>query len=198
MKKLNFYGKVNIFFNFDSHYTNNLHILMKLEEAIKSDAFRGARHKAVLNILYSAYWLKNNSSTLLKTYNVTIEQYNVLHTLSLRHPEQVCVKDIATRMLEKSSNVPRIIDRLVEKGLATRSTSQSDKRETIVSITPKGMEVHDASMKGIDHQREELMSLTDEEAAQLSELLDKMRAMSEPSTPSVSPYYEADVSYSEK
>lgn len=172
---------------------------MNIEHAINIDKFRGDRHKAVLNILYSAYWINSSTSALLKTHNLTIEQYNVLHTLSVRHPEQVCVKDIATRMIEKSSNVPRIIDRLVEKGLATRATSEFDKRETIVSITPTGLGVHAAAVTGIDRLREETMNLTDDEAKQLSYLLDKMRAVSEPTVVvETRAYSEAEVAYSEK
>src|SRR6187402_3135035 len=97
---------------------------MTLEEAIKSSKFRDQRHKSVLNMLYTAYWLKSNFTTGLKEHGITIEQFNVLRILNGKHPEPMRVKDIGTRILETSSNVPRIIDRLVAKKLATRTPSK--------------------------------------------------------------------------
>ena len=54
---------------------------MKLEQAIKSTTFRNEIHKAGLNILYTAWWLKTLMSKELKEYGLTHEQYNVLRIL---------------------------------------------------------------------------------------------------------------------
>ena len=85
---------------------------MKLEQAIQSNKFKNEVHKAGLNILYTAWWLKTVMSRELKEFGLTHEQYNVLRILKGKYPEQMCVRDIACRMIEKSYNVPRIIDRL--------------------------------------------------------------------------------------
>ena len=85
--------------------------------------------KAGLNILYTAWWLKTVTSKELKEFGLTHEQYNVLRILKGRHPEQLCVKNIACRMIEKNSNVPRIIDRLELKKLVKRATSAEDKEK---------------------------------------------------------------------
>ena len=98
-------------------------------------------HKAGLNILYTAWWLKTMMSKELKEYGLTHEQYNVLRILKGRHPEQICVKEIACRMIEKSSNVPRIIDRLEIKKLVKRTSSNSDKRETVIVLTQAGINI---------------------------------------------------------
>jgi DNA-binding MarR family transcriptional regulator len=89
--------------------------IVKLEQAIQSNKFKNEMHKASLNILYTAWWLKTQMSKVLKEFGLTHEQYNVLRILKGKYPEQLCVKDISCRMIEKSSNVPRIIDRLVIK-----------------------------------------------------------------------------------
>ena len=88
---------------------------MKLQDAIKTNNFRDERHKASLNVIYTAYWFKSHLSTVFKEYGLTEEQFNVLRILKGKHPEPMCVRDIASRMLEKNSNVPRIADRLVTK-----------------------------------------------------------------------------------
>jgi DNA-binding MarR family transcriptional regulator len=148
---------------------------MKLEEAIKSNKFVDEKHKATLNVLYTAYWLKNNLSAILKGEDLTIEQYNVLRILKGMHPEQMCVKDIASRIIEKSSNVPRIIDRLVFKKLAKRTPSKTDKRETLVSLTDRGLAVLAKTTTLIDGYTSNMSSISESDASALNELLEKLR-----------------------
>ncbi len=148
---------------------------MKLEEAIKSSRFTDEQHKATVNLLYTAYWLKNNFSSVLKTEGLTFEQHNVLRILKGMHPAEMCVKEIASRILEKSSNVPRIIDRLVTKKLVKRATSKEDKRETLVSLTDKGISVIDNARKRIDQVTKDIVMVNEDEAKTLNVVLDKMR-----------------------
>lgn len=148
---------------------------MKLEEALKSNRFADEVHKAGLNVLYTAYWLKSHLSTALKETGITSEQFNVMRILKGKHPEQMCVKDIASRMLEKNSNVPRIADRLVTKKLVKRATSKEDKRETIMSLTEKGLQLLETANKIVERVNADIMGLNNEEAKKLNELIEKMR-----------------------
>ncbi|HYD21189.1 MAG TPA: MarR family transcriptional regulator [Flavipsychrobacter sp.] len=152
---------------------------MKLEEAIKSSKFRDEGHKASLNVLYTAWWLKSNFSSSLKELGMTQEQFNVMRILKGKHPEEMCVKDIGSRMIEKSSNVPRIIDRLVDKKLVKRATSKEDKRETLISLTDKGIKHLAEASKVMEEVGQKLIGLSSEEAAQLNELLEKLRSAAE-------------------
>ncbi len=149
---------------------------MKLEEAIKSVNFKNETHKAGLNILYTAWWLKTSMSRELKDFGLTHEQYNVLRILKGKSPEEMCVKDIAGRMIEKSSNVPRIIDRLVIKKLVKRSTDLTDKRHTVMSLTQAGLTILDLSTKKINGLFDTLIEVGDTDAAKLNELLELVRA----------------------
>lgn len=148
---------------------------MKLEQAIKSTKFKNEMHKAALNILYTAWWLKTIMSKELKEYGLTHEQYNVLRILKGKHPEQMCVRDIASRMIEKNSNVPRIIDRLELKKLAKRSTSSIDKRETVVTITQAGINMLEITTKKINDLFEQTVTVDEASACNLNSLLEKMR-----------------------
>ncbi len=148
---------------------------MKLEEAIKSSRFTDASHKAAINLMYTSYWMKTHLNTVLKENGLTIEQFNVLRILKGKQPEQMCVKDIGSRMIEKSSNVPRIIDRLLVKKLVKRTPSKEDKRETLISLTEKGqMQVEDSNAL-VDALQKRIIGLDEKDAALLSELLEKMR-----------------------
>ncbi len=149
--------------------------IVKLEEAIKSNKFKTEVHKAGLNILYTAWWLKTIMSRELKEYGLTHEQYNVLRILKGRYPDQMCVRDVACRMIEKSSNVPRIIDRLEVKKLVKRNTSAEDKRETVITLTPAGLNILEITTAKINNLFDENVVMDDACAAQLNALLEKVR-----------------------
>ncbi len=98
-----------------------------------------------------------------------------MRILKGKSPEMMCVKDIAGRMIEKNSNVPRIIDRLVEKKLVKRQTDSNDKRHTVVQLTPLGLRLLEKSTKGIESLMENLLVVTEKEATSLNTLLEKIR-----------------------
>lgn len=125
--------------------------------------------------MYTAWWLKTVMSRELKNFGLTHEQYNVLRILKGKSPDEMCVKDIAGRMIEKSSNVPRIIDRLVAKKLVKRSTDANDKRHTVMTLTPSGFTVLDSSTKRIDELFADLIAINETSAAELNQLLEQFR-----------------------
>jgi DNA-binding MarR family transcriptional regulator len=148
---------------------------VKLEEAIQSSKFSSQKQKAGLNILYTAWWLKTLLSRELKTLGLTHEQYNVLRILKGKHPNNMCVKDIGCRMIEKNSNVPRIIDRLELKKLVSRTTSSIDKRETVMTLTNDGINILENASTRINKAFSLNIELDEEDATQLNLLLERMR-----------------------
>ena len=149
--------------------------LVKLEQALQSDKFKNSVHKASLNILYTAWWLKTITCKELKEFGLTHEQFNVLRILRGKYPEQMCVKDIASRMIEKNSNVPRIIDRLETKKLVKRTQGEADGRQTVISLTQAGNAILDSTNTKINKLMDETMCLNNQEASTLNNLLEKVR-----------------------
>ena len=149
--------------------------VVKLEQAIKSIKFKSEVQKAGLNILYTAWWLKTIMSRELKEYGLTHEQYNVLRILKGKYPESLCVRDIACRMIEKNSNVPRIIDRLEVKKLVKRRTSAEDKRETVITLTVVGLNILDITTEKIDLLFDETVKMDEACALTLNNLLEQVR-----------------------
>ena len=150
--------------------------VVKLEQAIQSNKFKSGVHKATLNILYTAWWLKTVMSKELKEFGLTHEQYNVLRILKGKYPEQMCVRDIACRMIEKSSNVPRIIDRLELKKMVKRSTSALDKRETVITLTDSGIKLLEECTAVVTDIMDNAICVNEEEATSLNCLLEKVRS----------------------
>lgn len=149
--------------------------VVKLEQAIQSTKFKNEVHKAGLNILYTAWWLKTQMSKELKEFGLTHEQYNVLRILKGKYPDQMCVRDIACRMIEKNSNVPRIIDRLEIKKLVKRATSAIDKRETVITLTQGGITLLEASTVSVNRTMDASMVINEQDALALNSLLEKVR-----------------------
>ncbi|HMP93467.1 MAG TPA: MarR family transcriptional regulator [Phnomibacter sp.] len=147
---------------------------MKLEQAIQTRGFKTELHKAVVHLLFTAYHIKSRISSVLKNYALTHEQFNVLRILRGSYPEPLCVKDIACRMIERNSNVPRIIDRLVVKKLVKRTTGTEDRRETTIHITQAGLNLLQTASEAIELAGPAYMALTEEQAANLNKLLEQV------------------------
>ena len=139
------------------------------------NTFPSQKQKAGLNLLYTAWWLKSLISKELKEVGITHEQYNVLRILKGKHPEKMCVKDIGCRMIERSSNVPRIIDRLVAKKYVSRTNSMLDKRETVNTLTASGITILQNATLIMEARLKKIIALSEQEAKQLNELLEMYR-----------------------
>ncbi len=150
-------------------------LYMKLEQAIQSTKFKNEVQKASLNVLYTAWWLKSLVSKELKEFGLTHEQYNVLRILKGKYPDQMCVRDIAQRMIEQNSNVPRIIDRLEIKKLVKRSTSLEDKRETVITLTQAGIVILDSTTVVLNATYSNEITISEVEANTLNTLLERLR-----------------------
>ncbi len=148
---------------------------MRIEEALKTTRFRSEPHKAILNLLYSAYWFNDNFIQMLKPFGIKQELFMVLRILRGSLPNALCVRDIASRMIEKSSNVPRILDRLARKEYIIRQQSSDDKRETNIVITQQALDLLKKMDVVVAESENNLINLTDEEAFTLNELLEKIR-----------------------
>ena len=148
---------------------------MKLEEVIKTTKFVSQKQKAALNILYTAWWLKTTISKELKVIGITHEQFNVLRILKGKHPAEMCMKDIGTRLIEPNSNVPRIVDRLVAKKFVERYNSAIDKRETVIRLTDNGIAVLEIASKKVETILDSSILIAESEAAQLNIFLENFR-----------------------
>lgn len=147
----------------------------------KSNALVDARNdhqRALVNIFHTYYYLINLMNEAFKKHDITRQQYNVLKILSEQYPKVASVNLIKTRMLDKMSDVSRIVERLRLKGLVIRQSAVKDKRAVDVTITPKGMEFLELVDPEIERLSELLSTLTSEETVALNNMLDKIRTRS--------------------
>lgn len=148
---------------------------MKIEEEIQSSKFEDNYHKAVINLSYTYGWLANQLRCEFEKYNLTSQQFNVLRILRGQCPKPATINLLKERMLDKMSDASRIVDRLVQKGLVSRCTSNADRRAVDIHINEAGLDIlnkMDAEFKTSNLLKH---NLTEAEALQLSDLLDKFR-----------------------
>jgi DNA-binding MarR family transcriptional regulator len=148
---------------------------VKIEEEIKG-RFRNEYHKGLINMTYTVNQLNYQLMQSIKAHGLTESQYNVLRVLrGFRNEGPISINFIKERMLDKSSDVSRIVDNLLEKGLIIRKESPSDRRQKEIDITQKGLALL-SEMKDCDKKADLLLhNLTFEEVGELNRLLDKIR-----------------------
>lgn len=147
---------------------------MKIEDEIKQKKFINAHQKAVINLVYTVNWVQGKHQKLFKSFNITPQQFNILRILKGQHPNSTSATEIKARMLDKNSDVSRLLDRLVTKNVITKKACPTDKRAFDVNLTEAGLEL----LRTLDKKQSELdniLNLSEEEAYQLSDLLDKSR-----------------------
>jgi DNA-binding MarR family transcriptional regulator len=83
---------------------------------------------------------------------------------------------IQERMLAKTSNTTRLVDKLLLKELVTREVCPANRRKIEVTITQKGLDLLiELEPKVKIHEESYSQKLSEEERLQLNELLEKFR-----------------------
>lgn len=148
---------------------------MSLEHDIKQEKFESEFQKVAVNILFTSSWLYNINDGRLKPYGVTPEQYNVLRILRGSHPEALMLAEITCRMIDKSSNATRLVEKLRLKGLVKRDVCENNRRQVDIVITAKGLD----ALTRIDIEysawQSTLKNISKAEALELNRILDKLR-----------------------
>lgn len=145
---------------------------MKIEEEIKQEKFKTSHQKALINLIYTSNWLQSKQQDFFKNFGITATQFNILRILKGQHPASISATEIKSRMLDRNSDVSRLLDRLAAKKLITKSTCPNDRRAADVTITQTGLNLLETMA---DRADENVLALTSEEANALSNLLDKCR-----------------------
>ncbi len=148
---------------------------MSLEKAIRQEKFKSEFQKAAVNILYTGSWLHAINATYLKQFDITPEQFNVLRILRGSMPKPMMLAEITQRMLDKSSNCTRLVEKLRQKGMVCREICQDNRRQVDISITGKGLKVLTSIDKHEVIWETTLQKISKEEARTLNQLLDKIR-----------------------
>lgn len=129
----------------------------------------------MINLLYTSNWLRDRQHRIFKEYKILPQHYNVMRIVKGQHPEPVSPGYILDVMLDKGRDLTRLVDKLVRLGYLNRMTCPENRRKVDITITPKGINIVNDVKERIDEWMTRYNTLSEKDALQLSQLLDKMR-----------------------
>lgn len=151
---------------------------MRIEDIIKSSAVMDDAKKVILNLMYTQNVIGDKFNELLKPYDISGEQYNVLRILRGQKGTPANMSLIQERMIAKNSNTTRLIDKLLLKELVTREVCPDNRRKMEILITSKGLNLlTELDPKVTAHEQLFATNLTNEEVLELNRLLEKYRTL---------------------
>jgi DNA-binding MarR family transcriptional regulator len=116
--------------------------MRKVSDEIKQERpFDRPERELAVTLLRTGDVLRHAVECVLRPWEVSPEQYNVLRILRGAKGDGYPAVEIARRMVARSPNLTRMIDKMVAKGLAQRERVESDRRVVRVTITPEGRRV---------------------------------------------------------
>lgn len=151
---------------------------MKIEDVIKSTTAMSLSKKTLLNIMYTQNIIAESFNDVLKQHDLSPEQFNVLRILRGQKgkPANMCV--IQERMIAKTSNTTRLVDKLLLKGLVTREICEENRRKMEILITDRGLELLKELDPNVDeHEDKFSRNLSLNELEELNILLEKYRTI---------------------
>ncbi len=147
-----------------------------LSDLIKQDHFESPAQEAMLNVMVTYPWLMGELASALSDVDLTPAQYNVLRILRGRHPERATCSYIGERLLDRTPDVTRLLNRLQRAGLIDRRRAAHDRRIVEVCITDEGLERLERADEPVRAAIRRLTAgLTEDEHRSLSTLLEKLR-----------------------
>ena len=150
--------------------------MKELSKILKTKANLPLSQASVINLFYTANWMKDDLLVKLKPFDLSLEQFNVLRILRGQKGKAINLQDIQERMVSKMSNTTRLVDKLIKKKFVHRTICKSNRRKVEISITDLGLETLEM-VDPIIYSTEKNITknLTQEELTQLNTLLTKLK-----------------------
>lgn len=147
---------------------------MKIEDEIQSK-IGDERFKAMLNIKFTSNWLGLRHNKKLNPFGISLPQFNILRILRGAKGAPLSVTDVRNRMVEKSPNTTRLMDKLIEKKLVERTRCEADRRVVFVRILEAGLLLLSEIDENIQNMDKDMQKISIDDAKNLNEILDKIR-----------------------
>tara|TARA_R100000935_G_scaffold1847_4_gene5619 strand:+ start:13505 stop:13957 length:453 start_codon:yes stop_codon:yes gene_type:complete len=150
---------------------------MKIEEAIKATGAMDLSAKTVINIAYTSRSLEEPFQAMLKEYDLSAQQFNVLRILRGQRGKPANLSTLQERMIDKNSNTTRLVDKLLKKGWVLRQVCEKNRRKIEIFITEDGLQLLSTLDPIVtESNKKSVSNLTNSELETLNNLLDKLRS----------------------
>ena len=95
----------------------------------------------VVGILKAGSKVEEHIGEVLKTFDISLQQFNVLRILRGRKGKPANLQTVQKRMIHKMSNTTRLVDKLIIKKLVVRKICKENRRKIEITITDQGLDV---------------------------------------------------------
>lgn len=134
-------------------------------------------YQAVYEIITTGHWITDEITKALKEFGVTEPQFNVLRILRGAKGEPLTVGDILDKMVQRSSNITRIVDKLVAKNYVNRKECPTNRRKMDITITEEGIDILKQLDKKVHAFHQPFINkLDNEELNTLKSLIQKLKS----------------------
>jgi DNA-binding MarR family transcriptional regulator len=165
----------------NSRYNDYIESMSALRDELRmTKPFAVVEEEASLNILRTSELLQQKTGALIRAYDLTASQYNVLRILRGSSPGGLPCGQIAERMITHDPDITRLLDRLEGRKLIRRERGEQDRRVVVAYITPQGMRLlQDVDPDITAHHRRQFSTLNRTELRELIRLLELVREASD-------------------
>jgi DNA-binding MarR family transcriptional regulator len=150
--------------------------MSNLEKLITQKNFQNEHQRGLVSLIFVGNWITSRHQHFFKKYGITMQQFNILRILRGQYPESANINVLKERMLDKMSDVSRLVERLRKAELVERKNSEMDRRAVDVRINEKGLQLLKEIDTDLNQLNDAFKSLDENEVSQLNNLLDKMLA----------------------
>jgi len=139
-------------------------------------AFATIEQEVFVNAQRTADWLMRDLEDVLKDAHLSPTQYNVLRILRSSGTGGMACHEIGQRMITRDPDMTRLLDRLEDRELISRSRERQDRRVIRVRVSAEGLKL----LKELDEpvrtmHRRQLSHLGDKRLRLLVRLLESAR-----------------------
>ena len=136
--------------------------------------FKSETQKMVINIRLTSNIIGAVHTKYIAQYELSMAQFNILRILR-GAKEPLTINTVKDRMIEKSPNTTRLIDKLLEKKWVNKFQCNADRRQTYIEITESGLNLLSQIDKCDDFPAIRNLNITIEECEMLNSLLEKVK-----------------------
>jgi len=147
------------------------------EEIRQTRPFEHPEREAAVTMLRTGDVMRHAVESALRPWGVSPEQYNVLRILRGAGEQGLPTLEIANRMVARSPNITRLIDKMAAKGLAERHPGQNDRRVVRISASARGRSLLEDLDQAIEAMLAKLTPIEPGRLKTLVVLLDAVREL---------------------
>jgi DNA-binding MarR family transcriptional regulator len=149
---------------------------MLIEDELKISKQLPECKRTLLNVMFTSNWITDEITSVLKPFDISTQQFNVLRILKGMNPKPCALQTIQNRMISKMSNTTRLVDKLITKGFVERQQCETNRRKVDITITPKGIDALLDINKAVDEAESAMTKkLSNEDLKHLNTLLNTIR-----------------------